>query len=344
MKKIIVILTVFVLSIGLCSCRGGTNTGKEYTAENPLVFRFAHVEATDSILHQSALKFKEQVEKESAGRVKVEIYPNGELGSIEQAIEAVKAGMLQMTVATTSSMEAYDPKLVLLDIPFLFESPEEMERAINGEVGEIYSKWLEEDGFYCAGFQYDGARGISNSKHPIESVEDMKGLKIRVMQSNLYINLFKALGANPTPMAFTELYTGLQQGTVDGQDNSPMLTYVNKFYEVQDYYTSIGTVYANCIMLADKIYMDALPKDIFNIIQKGADECLVKYQRENAFAMEEEYLEMMQEEGSTQITEIKDKEDWRKAAEPVYDFLREEVGDKYVDQILDAANKAKENN
>ncbi|WP_415931083.1 DctP family TRAP transporter solute-binding subunit [Zhenpiania hominis] len=335
MKKIIAILMTSLLVFCLCACGGGTAENKTYTAEDPLVFRFAHVEATDSILNQAALKFEEQVERESGGRIQVEVYANGELGSIEQTIEAIRAGMVQMTAAPTSNMSTYDQRLELLDLPFLFDSKEEMDAALNGEAGKIYEKWLEENGFYCAGYQYDGARGVSNSKHPVKTVKDMDGLKIRVMQSDIYIRTFQALGANPTPMSFTELYTGLQQGTVDGQDNAPGLTYINKFYEVQDYYSYIGIVYCNSIMLADKSYMENLPEDLFQIIQKGADECLVDYQRTEAFEMEEEYLNLM-EQGGTQITRIEDKTEWRKTVEPVYEQCREEIGEEYVQQILDA--------
>ena len=245
MKKFIAALLSLVMVIGLCSCGGGNSSDTEYTADNPLVFRVSHVEATDSYLHKSCEKFKEYVEDKSEGKIKVEIYPNGELGDYETAIEAVKAGTQQMTCATTSALASYDPKLGLMDLPYLFESKEQMDAAVNGgAVEELYTQWLEENGFYNGGIQYDGARGLSNNKKEVKTPSDLKGLKIRVMQSDLYIKLFDAFGANPTPMSFTDLYTGLQQGTVDGQDNSPMLTYVNKFYEVQKYYSTIDTVYA----------------------------------------------------------------------------------------------------
>ena len=246
-----------------------------------------------------------------------------------------------MTCATTSALASYDSKLGLMDLPYLFESKEQMEAAINGgEVEKLYIQWLEENGFYNGGIQYDGARGLSNAKREVKTPSDLKGLKIRVMQSDLYIKLFEAFGANPTPMSFTDLYTGLQQGTVDGQDNSPMLTYVNKFYEVQKYYSTIDTVYAQCVMVCNKAFMEGLPEDLKAIIDEGSAEYLVKYQRENALDQEEEYLKDIKDAG-LKVTEIKDKTEWKKAAQPVYDWMKKEVGEDYVQQMVDAANSAK---
>lgn len=340
MKKFIAALLSLVMVIGLCSCGGGNSSDTEYTADNPLVFRISHVEATDSYLHKSCEKFKEYVEDKSEGKIKVEIYPNGELGDYETAIEAVKAGTQQMTCATTSALASYDPKLGLMDLPYLFESKEQMDAAVNGgAVEELYTQWLEENGFYNGGIQYDGARGLSNNKKEVKTPSDLKGLKIRVMQSDLYIKLFDAFGANPTPMSFTDLYTGLQQGTVDGQDNSPMLTYVNKFYEVQKYYSTIDTVYAQCVMVCSKDFMDSLPEDIKAILDEGSAECLVKYQRENALAQEEEYLKDLEDAG-LKVTKIEDKTEWKEAAQPVYEWMKEEVGEDYVQQMIDAANSA----
>ena len=340
MKKFIAALLSLVMVIGLCSCGGGNSSDTEYTADNLLVFRVSHVEATDSYLHKSCEKFKEYVEDKSEGKIKVEIYPNGELGDYETAIEAVKAGTQQMTCATTSALASYDPKLGLMDLPYLFESKEQMDAAVNGgAVEELYTQWLEENGFYNGGIQYDGARGLSNNKKEVKTPSDLKGLKIRVMQSDLYIKLFDAFGANPTPMSFTDLYTGLQQGTVDGQDNSPMLTYVNKFYEVQKYYSTIDTVYAQCVMVCSKDFMDSLPEDIKAILDEGSAECLVKYQRENALAQEEEYLKDLEDAG-LKVTRIEDKTEWKEAAQPVYEWMKEEVGEDYVQQMIDAANSA----
>ena len=179
---------------------------------------------------------------------------------------------------------------------------------------------------------------MSNSIRPVESLKDMEGLKIRVMENDMYINMFEALGANPTPMSFNDLYTGLQQGTVDGQDNSAMLTYVNKFYEVQDYYTSLETVFCNAVIITSKAFMESLPEDLFNIIQEGADEYLMDYQRETAFAAEEEYLQLLNENGCT-VTYIEDKSEFEEAVEPVYEIYREQIGEDVIDEVIEYASK-----
>jgi len=339
MKKVVAVALVLILAFSLVACGGSgsaAGTTEEYTADNPLVFKVAHVEATDSFLHQALEKWKEYVETETEGRVVVELYPNGELGGDDSVIEAIRMQTIHMSICSSSTLTTYDEKLGLLDLPFLFESVAGMDKAIRGELGETYADWMDKAGFYCVGFQYDGSRGLSNSIRPVSTPEDMSGLKIRVMQNEMYINTFTALGANPTPMSFNDVYSGLQQGTIDGQDNSPMLTYTNKFYEVQKYYSTLGHVICNAVIITDKKFMESLPEDIFNILQKGADEYLVDWQRTQAMNAENDYIQKMRDAG-VEVTVIEDKTPFIEAVQPVYDTYREKLGDEVIDQVISMA-------
>lgn len=336
MKKIVAVILTLIMTVSLCACGGGSAEA-EYTSENPLVFKVAHVEATDSFMHQSLEKWKEYVETESEGKVVVELYPNGELGGDEEVIEQIQANTINMTIASSSTLSPFDDKLALLDLPFLYKDAQQMDKAINNELGDLYASWMEEVGFYCMGFQYDGARGLSNSIKEVASLSDMEGLKVRVMENDIYIDMFSAMGANPTPMSFSDLYTGLQQGTVDGQDNSAMLTYVNKFYEVQDYYSTLETVFCNAVIITSKSFMDSLPEDIFNILQSGSDKYLMDWQREQAFNAEEDYLAKLDEEGC-KVTRIEDKSEFLEAVQPVYDTWKDKVGEDVVNQVVEYAN------
>lgn len=345
MKKVLVAVMVMIMAFAMTACGGSGGDGDaaggdEYTADNPLVFKVAHVESTDTFIHQSLEKWKEYVEEQSEGRISVELYPNGELGGDEDIIQSILMDDVHMTIASASTLSPFDNKLSLLDLPFLFDNYEQMNKAINGGLGELYGQWMEESGFKCMGFQYDGARGLSNSKRPVAKLEDMKGLKVRVMQNDLYISLFKALGANPTPMSFNDLYTALQQGTVDGQDNSAMLTYTNNFYEVQDYYSTIETVFCNAVIITHKDFMEAIPEDLYAIMEEGAQEYLVKWQREQASGAEEDYLKKLDENGCA-VTYIEDKTEFKEAVQGIYEEYRELVGDEVIDQVLELAEAAK---
>lgn len=337
MKRMLATLMVLSLSLALLAgCGSQGNTSGSGETGDTIVFKVAHVESSESFLHQSLVKWKEYVETETNGRVKVELYPNGELGGDDEVIEGIRMQNIHMSICSSSTLTTYDEKLGLLDLPFLFESVEGMDAAIRGELGDLYAQWMDAAGFYCMGFQYDGSRGLSNSVRPVSTPDDMKGLKVRVMQNEIYINTFKALGANPTPMSFNDVYSGLQQKTIDGQDNSPMLTYINNFYEVQPYYSTLGHVICNAIIITDKAFMESLPADILEILQTGADTYLMDWQRQQAMDAEEDYIQKMID-GGVSVTRIEDKTPFIDAVQSVYDIYRDRLGDEVIDQLISLA-------
>ena len=342
MKKVLVLVLAFALVFSICACGGSGNGGaaeeNTYTADNPLVIRFAYVNATEDPAHKAAVAFKDEVESKSEGAVKVELYPNSELGSDVTVLEGVQMDEIQMTAPATSSMAAYDERLALVDLPLLFNSFEDMETAANGALFELYDSWAAESNFKLLGFQFDGTRCVSNNKRPINSIDDFKGLKIRVMESETHINLFKALGASPIPMPYGDVYTGLQQGTIDGQDNPPALTVAGKFNEVQKYYSLTNLIIAIPPVLVNKKVFESYPEDIQEIISSAAEEHLVKWQRAENYKEEEAYIEQIAA-GGTKVNEVEDMDSIKEALQPVYDAARSSCGDEVVDELLKACGQ-----
>ncbi|UQZ89309.1 C4-dicarboxylate ABC transporter [Deltaproteobacteria bacterium Smac51] len=314
-------------------------TGLAGAAEKPIIIRVAHIEAEDRSTHKSLLKFKEYVEKESNGRLDVQIFPNGLLGGDKESIEGVELGTVQMSLPAVSVLASYDEKFGLLDMPFLFKSEEAIFNALDNEIGQDYDKTLDKLGFHNLGYNYNGPRCLSNNTRPINEPADLKGLKIRVMQSPVFIDMFNALGANPTPMSFGEIFTGLQQGTVTGQENAPSLTYASRFYEVQKYYSITNHTFSIMAILMNKDFFNDLPADLQEIMTRGADEYLIKYQRGLESSETADYIKLLADAGM-EITYItpENHQKFVEAVQPVYTKNKPKIGEELF-TIVEKYNK-----
>ncbi|MDR2132355.1 MAG: TRAP transporter substrate-binding protein [Clostridiales Family XIII bacterium] len=353
MKKAAVWLLALCMVFAFAACGGGgsgsgsesetagegeaTAEGGEEAAVEPLVIKAGHVETEESPLGQSFIKFEEWIEAESGGAIQVDVYANGELGGDRQVFEAVNLGTVQLTVGGNGALTQYDEKFALMGLPFVFDDKEKENAAMTGAFGDRLIDWLADYGFKCFGFQYDGARSISNNKRPINTVADMEGLKIRVMDSDFYVRLFQLFGANPTPMSFTEIYTALSQGTVDGQDNPPSLTYDSKFTEVQKYYSLTRHIYAESPILANLEWWNGLTEEQRSILSEGIETWLHSWQRETAMSLEDEYVQKIRDAG-VEVNELSPEglQSFKDAAQPIYAEYQEKLGDVYTD-LLDLA-------
>lgn len=344
MKKLIITLLILVLTLGFAGCGGsGEPAGEpsdEGAAPEQIIIKAAHVEVEDRAIHQALVKFGEYIDQESDGVLKLEIYPNGELGDDSDVVEAIALGTVQMTVPGSGVFTNYDEKFAVMNLPYLFESKEQMDAAFTGEFGDLIGGWMEDYGFVCLGYNYDGARCMSNNIRPINTVADMKGIKFRVMDSDLYINMFQLLGANPTPMGFSEVYTALQQGVIDGQDNPPGLTYGSKFYENLKYFSVTQHVYANCPVIIGKDFFDGLDPAYQDIIREGAKTYLEDWQRSEESAAEAGYIKNIEEAGVA-VNELTPEAiaEFKAALQPIYDDYRTKLGDEVMDQVLELSSK-----
>ncbi|HZK02230.1 MAG TPA: TRAP transporter substrate-binding protein [Anaerovoracaceae bacterium] len=339
MKKLLSVLLISLLVFALVGCGGSSDgEGGGGDAQETIVIKAAHVEVEDRAIHEGLVKFGEYIAEESDGVLKLEIFPNGELGDDSDVVESILLGTVQMTVPGSALFTSYDEKFAVMNLPYLFNSKEEMDAAFTGEFGDLLGEWFEEYGFKLLGFNYDGARCMSNNVRPIFTPADMKGIKYRVMDSNLYIDMFKYMGANPTPMGYGEVYTALQQGVIDGQDNPPGLTYGSKFNEVLKYFSVTQHVYANCPAIIGADFFNSLDKEYQDIIAAGAKLYLEDWQRGEESAAEEEYIELIKEAG-TEVNYLDEAgiKAFQESVQPLYDSYRQKLGDDIMDKVLEYA-------
>lgn len=246
MRKISVILTVILaISLVIAGCGGKAPASGDKKDGPKITIKFATVGPDDHQYTIAASKFKEIIEKSSNGRITVQLFPNAQLGGEREMAEGVRMGTIQMAAVTTDgALPAWVPETQIFSIPYLFRDNAHAYKAMDGELGKILAKKFEEKGFIHLGFVELGWRHFTNSVREVKSPADMQNLKIRVQEAPIWFALIKAVGGTPTPIAFNELYTALQQKVVDGQENPLATIRSMKFYEVQKYLTLDGHTYA----------------------------------------------------------------------------------------------------
>lgn len=238
-----------------------------------------------------------------------------------------------------ATLASFDPNWYILDVPYVFTSPEMARAALDGELGAFLSKSLEETcGLICLGQGESGMRNLSNNLRPVHSLADIKGMKIRTLENKYHLATFQALGTNPTPMAFAEVYTALQTNQIDGQDNAITITYTNKFYEVQKYYTEIQHLFNGNTYLINADFYKSLPAEYQKILDDAVQAAVVE-QRRLVDENEDKFLEEMRASGC-EVNALTDAEkaEFVAATQPVRDQFVEEFG-QVGQQMLDMAAK-----
>jgi C4-dicarboxylate-binding protein DctP len=337
MKKTIGFVLILLTLLLLAACGRPTepSTASQQEEQENYTIRVAYLVPEEHSAHIQSLKFKEKLEKESDGRLTVELYPNGQLyGSDREAIEAVQLGNLEMTIPAVAPLASFNEKFLVFDLPFLFNDYEAAYRALDGELGQELLDSLEQNDLKGLAFGENGFRHVSNNEGPIESPEDMAGMKLRTLENPLHTDTFKAFGANASPFAFGELYTALQQGTYDAMECPISLYYTNKFYEVQDYLTLTGHVYAAAILLANNDFYKSLPEDLQQLVMEASEEFRDE-QRELAQQQDVEFLEQLEAEGM-QVNDLtaEQRDEFRNAAQSVYDKYENQIGKDLIDRAL----------
>jgi tripartite ATP-independent transporter DctP family solute receptor len=288
----------------------------------------------DSASGLSLIKyFKPYVEEKSGGRIAVEVYNNSVLGGDRQLFESLQMNTVQGSFGPMSVLASFAPDFSVCDTPFLFRDKKTAYAALDGEFGAMMARTLPQKGMRLLGYGENAFRNISTSTRAVEKLEDMKGLKIRVMESPVYINTMKALDANATPMAFNELYTALQQGTVDGQDNGVVLTYTAKLHEVLKHYTFTEHCYAANAYVFSEEFLQTLPPDLLQVVEDGTKYALANQRRLNT-EMEDSLIKEIEKSGvKVYRLSPEERERWRKATAEVIDGLANTVSK----EVLEAA-------
>jgi tripartite ATP-independent transporter DctP family solute receptor len=236
----------------------------------PRIVRFGYGLVDDSNQGRAVRFFAKEVEKATGGKMKVRAIGNASLGSDTQMQQALIGGAQEMMVGSTATLVGIAPQMALWDTPFLINSTKEADALLDGPVGERVKATLEPKGMVGLVYWENGFRNLTNNKHPVAKLEDMDGIKLRVMQNNVFLDSFKALGANAVPLPFSELFTALETKAVDGQENPYNTVLSSKFYEVQKYLTVTNHVYSPWILTVSKKWWDGLSKDEQKVLMDAA--------------------------------------------------------------------------
>jgi tripartite ATP-independent transporter DctP family solute receptor len=281
--------------------------------------RFASAGAEGSPLVTGQRKFAEIVKEKSGGKIDVKVFPAGMLGGDMQSVSSLQGGLLQMSVMNAGLMASIAPDFAILDIPFLFDDAKEADAVMDGEVGKIFAKQLDTKNLVVLSYWELGFRNLTNSRRPVEKVDDIEGLKIRVVQSPIYLEMFQALGANAVPMPFPEVYTALETGTVDGQENPAPSILTAKLNEVQKYLTLTRHTYNPMVLLFSKPLWEKLDQDEKDLLQQAAIEASA-FQRQLSREADSKAVEALEASGMV-VTKLPPEEvaRFREKTKPVAD-------------------------
>lgn len=275
-------------------------------------------------------KFAELIKEKSGGKIDVKLFPGGVLGGDVQTVSALQGGVIEMTVLNAGILASNVKQFGAVDLPFLFNSGEEADKVMDGAFGTGLMDLLPDTGLVGLGYWELGFRNLTNNRHPVTKLEDISGLKIRTIQSPIPIELFNSLGANAVPLPYTELYTALETGTVDGQEN-PAANILNaKFYEVQKYMTVTRHQYNPQIVLISKKVWDGLNDEEKAVFQSAATEAR-DYQRQVSREVDAKAIEDIKATGM-EVNELSPEETQklREAVKPLIDKFSAEIGPETV--------------
>ncbi len=240
------------------------------------VIKFSHVVSPNTPKGKAADYFAKRVEELSHGKIKVKVYPNAQLGKDKVILKKLKFNTVQMAAPTFSKFTGLVPQLGLFDLPFLLKNEQHLHKVLDGEVGEKLKDMVTKKGYVALAYWDNGFKQLTDNKRPLIKPEDCKGLKFRVMSSKVLIEQFKALGAIPVVLPFSEVYSALQQGVVDGQENTISNIYTKKFYEVQRYMTMTNHGYLGYLVVMSKKFWNRLPNDMKKVILQAMKEATEK--------------------------------------------------------------------
>jgi C4-dicarboxylate-binding protein DctP len=323
-----------------CGARGGNEAkGGETTeggTEKTIVVKFSHVVAEDTPKGQAAVMFEKLAEEYTEGKVDVQVFPNSQLYNDDDVIAAIQQNNVQLAAPATSKVSQLYPAWQIFDLPFAFEDTAAVQEAMESEeIGGKLFNMLTEQKLLGLAMWDNGFKQMSVNGNPLIAPQDFKGEKFRVMSSKVLEAQFKAVGANPTPMPFSEVYSALEQGVIDGQENTLSNIYSQKFHEVQDHLTLSNHGYLGYAVITNDEFWNGLPDDIRSNLEKALKET-TKWVRENSEELNAENLEKIKADGTLKgIHELtpEQKQVWIDTMDPVYAEFEDVIGKELIDAV-----------
>lgn len=325
-KKVLTLgMTLIVATSMLVGCTSNQ--------DDKVTLKMSIATSEQSSCSQAAYKFAEIVSEKTNGEVEVKVFPNEQLSSGNQTkgLEMLTSGGVDVSFYSNIIYSALDERFSVLSLPWLFEDEEEVQEKLKGEAGDKINEMLEEIGVVGLGITGNGFRQLTTTKKAVKSPEDIKGLKIRVPGMKMYVSLFQSLGADPITMNFSEVFTSLQQGAIDGQENPVDIISANKLYEVQENISMWDYSYDGVILGMNKTKFDSLTPEQQTAIREASTEAC-EYQRKLLKSSTEEQLKAFEEKGMNIIEkEDIDIEAFRKLAEKTYTEYENQLGKDLID-------------
>ncbi|MEA4871720.1 MAG: DctP family TRAP transporter solute-binding subunit [Synergistaceae bacterium] len=321
--------SIIIISIFLVSMLFGTAFAKE---DFRIKFGYS---ATDKENNFQVFKnvFKKYVEDTSKGRLVVDLYPNAQLGGERQMLEGMTLGTVEMAMLSPGIAASISPKFQVLDLPYLFKDNFTAYKALDGKLVDILNTQLNPKGVRLLGFAENGFREITNNTKVIKTPADLKGMKIRVQPIPAHLELFKAFGANPTPVDFGELYTALLQKTVDAQENPITLIYSSKLYEVQKYISMTDHVYAPSALFISENFYKKLPDDLKKIVADGAKKFRDESRKSQQKASKDLIDQLRKAGVNVYYLTPAEKKAFMDAAKPVFKIMEPVVGADLIEMV-----------
>lgn len=333
MKKLLVFLVLLLICAALVMA-GGQNE------EDVITIKYAHNQRTGSPQDQGAILFKQRLEELSGGKVKVVIYPDNQLGSLREVIESVQGGQIEMAQQPLGMIANFVPEANINDLPYIYPSEDVLWKVLDGPMGDKLTEFMNAAGFVNIGYHSGGPKQFS-ANIPLRTKSDFSKVSLRAMPAPIVISTFEALGANPVPIEFSELYNSLQQRVVDGQENPMQTVSMLKLFEVQKYVTYTNhswMIYANIV---NKKYWESLPADIQKLMYQAMRET-APAQRDLMRKAEAEYIAEAEKNNCEVImltpAEI---EEFRRITRPVHDQFIDRIGRDFYENFIKAIESTK---
>jgi tripartite ATP-independent transporter DctP family solute receptor len=299
--------------------------------EKQVVLKLGHAVAPEHPYHLGAVRYSELVAQRTKNKVKIDVYPSTQLGNERDMVEGLQLGTIDLVVTSTGPLGGFVPRIFVVDLPFLFRDREHAYKVLDGSIGRELLDAFSAKGIRGLAFWENGFRQMTNSVRPIEKPEDLKGIKIRTMENKVHLSAFRAFGASPTPMAWSEVYTALQQKTIDAQENPIAIIYFQKIYEVQKYLALTGHFYSPAPLLMSLKAFNNLPKNIQKIMLDTAMDCAT-YERNLLRDNEAKQLAEIKAKGM--LVTLPNKKSFQDAAAPVYKEFESQFGKEIIDRII----------
>ncbi|WP_083582108.1 TRAP transporter substrate-binding protein [Halomonas aestuarii] len=301
------------------------------SAQAAQTVNLGHTLSDSSHYSVGADAFKETLERLSDGEFEVVEHPSGALGGERAMIEGLQIGTVDVVITSTGPLGNFVPGTYVLDLPFLFKDYDQARCVLDGEVGQDLLDEMSEHNLVGLAWSENGFRHMTNSKRAVTSPADAEGLKVRTMENKVHMEAFEQMGVHPTPMAFPEVFTALQQGTVDGQENPITVIVATKFWEVQDHLSLTGHVYSPAVVLGSPILIDGLSEEERGWFEQAA-QASAEATREEVSRLERDGVELLREKGMTVNTDI-DKGPFQEAVKPAYQIYTDQYGSEMLDRV-----------